>query len=85
MILSKFLSAPDRRKLLACVKPQREDHGVARHANALLLFDDATVRGWHTQYLAERSEATGAFNSNRATIHCLAMLERELWHIFLRN
>ena len=30
MIRSRFLSQSDRRELLACVKRQREDHGVAR-------------------------------------------------------
>ena len=65
---SNFLSLEDRRELLACVKRQREDHGVERWANALLLLDDGkscveiaqvlyldddTVRGWHKQYLAE--------------------------------
>ena len=34
---SDFLSLEDRRKLLACVERQREDHGVARRANAPLL------------------------------------------------
>ena len=68
MIRSNFLSREDRRELLACVKRQREDHGVARWANALLLLDDGkscveiaqvlyldddTVRGWHKQYLSE--------------------------------
>tara|TARA_B110000238_G_C15990309_1_gene379964 strand:+ start:487 stop:768 length:282 start_codon:yes stop_codon:yes gene_type:complete len=68
MIRPKFLSVEDRRELLSCVKRQREDHGVARRANALLLLDDGkscveiarvlyldddTVRGWHKQYLAE--------------------------------
>jgi hypothetical protein len=58
---SNFLSLEDRGELLACVKRQREDHGVARRANALLLLDDGkscveiaqvlyldddTVRGW---------------------------------------
>jgi DNA-binding NarL/FixJ family response regulator len=40
MTRPNFLSAEDRRELLACVKRQREDHGVARRANALLLLDD---------------------------------------------
>lgn len=54
------------------MKRQREDHGVARRANALLLLDDGkscveiaqvlyldddTVRGWHKQYLAEGWDA----------------------------
>ena len=69
---SNFLSLEDRRELLAFVKRQREDHGVARRANALLLLDDgkscveiaqvlylddATVRGWHKQYVAEGWDA----------------------------
>ncbi|MEJ6769545.1 MAG: hypothetical protein QNK95_08560 [Paracoccaceae bacterium] len=37
---SNFLSLEDRGELLVCVKRQREDHGVARRANALLLLDD---------------------------------------------
>ncbi len=37
---SNFLSLQDRQDLLACVKRQREEHGVARRANALLLLDD---------------------------------------------
>ena len=72
MIGPKFLSPEDRRELLACVKRQREDHGIARRANALLLLDDGkfraeiagvlyldddTVRGWRKQYLAEGWDA----------------------------
>ena len=66
MIRPKFLSGEDRCELLSCVKRQREDHGVARRANALLLLDDGkscveiaqvlyldddTVRSWHRQYM----------------------------------
>ncbi len=72
MIRPNFLSREDRLELLACVKRQREDHGVARRANALLLLDDGkscveiaqvlyldddTVRGWHKQYLADGWDA----------------------------
>ena len=68
MIRSNFLSREDSRELLARVKRQREDNGVSRRANALLLLDDGkscveiaqmlyldddTVRSWHKQYLAE--------------------------------
>ena len=42
-IRSNFLSRKDRRELLSCVKRQREDHGVARQAIALLLLDDEAV------------------------------------------
>ncbi|MEJ6503478.1 MAG: hypothetical protein QNL74_03175 [Rhodobacter sp.] len=40
MIRPNFLTTADRLELLSCVKRQREDHGVARRANALLLLDD---------------------------------------------
>ena len=68
MIRAHFLTTADRLELLSCVKRQREDYGVARRANALLLLDDGmscsqiakvlfldddTVRSWHKQYLAE--------------------------------
>ena len=64
MICPNFLTTADRLELLSCVKRQREDHGVARRANALLLLDDGmscsqiakvlfldddTVRSWHKQ------------------------------------
>ncbi len=54
------------------MKRQREEHGIARRANALLLLDDGkscqdvarvlyldddTVRGWHKQYLTEGWDA----------------------------
>ena len=40
MIRSGFLSSTDRLELEACVRRQREDHGIARRANAVLLLDD---------------------------------------------
>lgn len=72
MIRPRFLTAADLLELLSRVKGQREDHGVARRANELLLLDDGmscaqitkvlfldndTVRSWHKQYLAEDWEA----------------------------
>ena len=65
MIRPGFLSSADRLKLEACVRRQREDHGVARRANAILLLDDGencariakflyldddTIRGWYKSY-----------------------------------
>ena len=65
MICPGFLSAAERLELEACVRRQREDHGIARRANAILLLDDGkscqaiaeflyldddTIRGWHTTY-----------------------------------
>ena len=40
MISPGFLSRAERRELEVCVRSQREDHGVARRANAILLLDD---------------------------------------------
>ena len=40
MIRPGFLCASERRELEVCVRSQREDHGVARRANAMLLLDD---------------------------------------------
>ena len=40
MIQPGFLSLTQRRELEACVRCHREDHGVARRANAILLLDD---------------------------------------------
>ena len=40
MIRPGFLSSSDRIELEACVRRQREDHGIARRANAILLLDD---------------------------------------------
>ncbi len=62
MIRPDFLSPSEHRELEACVRSQREDHGVARRANAILLLDDGksrqaiaeflyldddTIRGWY--------------------------------------
>ena len=62
MIRPGFLSSSERLELEACVRSQREDHGIARRANAILLLDDGkscqviaeflyldddTIRGWN--------------------------------------
>jgi transposase len=65
MIRPGFLSSADRIELEACVRRQREDHGIARRANAILLLDDGescariakflyldddTIRCWYKSY-----------------------------------
>jgi hypothetical protein len=40
MIRPGFFSPAERRELVSCVRSQREDHGIARRANAILLLDD---------------------------------------------
>ncbi|WP_255418756.1 hypothetical protein [Paracoccus sp. JM45] len=42
MIRPGFLSSVDRLELEACVRRRREDHGIARRENAILLLDDVT-------------------------------------------
>jgi transposase len=61
----KFLSSSERAELMSCVRSHREDHGIARRANAILLLDDGescaqiakflyldddTIRSWHKTY-----------------------------------
>ncbi|MDG1377643.1 MAG: helix-turn-helix domain-containing protein, partial [Yoonia sp.] len=65
MICPGFLSAAERLEREACVRRQREDHCIARRANAILLLDDGgscaqiakflyldddTIRGWYKTY-----------------------------------
>ena len=40
MIRPDFLSVAERREFEVCVRRQREDHVIARRANAILLLDD---------------------------------------------
>ena len=40
MIRRGFLSSAERLELEACVRRQREDRGIARRANGILLLDD---------------------------------------------
>ena len=72
MIRPGFLSPTERRELEGCVRRQREDHGIARRANAILLLDDGksckeiaeflyldddTIRGWYKTYQCDGWEA----------------------------
>jgi len=72
MIRPGFLSSTERLELEACVRSQREDHGIARRANAILLLDDGkscqviaeflyldddTIRGWYNRYRESGWEA----------------------------
>jgi hypothetical protein len=72
MIRPGFFSSSARIELEACVRRQREDHGIARRANAILLLDDGescariakflyldddTIRGWHKTYLQDGWDA----------------------------
>ena len=60
-----FLSSAERLELEACVQRQREDHGIARRTNSILLLDagkscqeiseflyldDDAIRGWYKTY-----------------------------------
>lgn len=65
MIRPNFLSVANRHELERCVRRHREDHGIARRANAILLLDkgkncaeiaeflyldDNTIRSWYKDY-----------------------------------
>ena len=67
-----LVSSTERLELETCVGSQREDHGVARRANAILLLDDGkscqwiaefpyladdTLRGWHRSWRESGWEA----------------------------
>ena len=67
-----LVSSTERLELEACVGSQREGHGVARRANAILLLDDGkscqwiaefpyladdTLRGWHRSWRESGWEA----------------------------
>ncbi len=72
MINAPFLSSDERQKLLVCARSQREDSGVTRRANALVLLDagenfaqiakfflldDDRISHWHKEYLSGGWEA----------------------------
>ena len=72
MICPGFLSSAERLALEACVLRQREDHGIARCAKAILpldngqscvrtakflYLDDGTVRGWHKIFVQDGWDA----------------------------
>jgi len=61
----KFLSAASRLELERCLRRHREEYGIARRANAILLLDkgkscaeiaeflyleDETIRGWYKAF-----------------------------------
>ncbi len=81
MIRACVLSPAERLELEACVRRQREDHGIARRANAILLLDDGkscqaiseflyldddTIRGWYKTY---REDGWDALALNLSPIH----------------
>ena len=59
MIRNGFLSPAERLELEACVRRQREDHGIARRANAMRLLDDGKITFIHLDLAAEHGLAFG--------------------------
>jgi transposase len=72
VISSNFLSAANRLELERCLRCHREEHGIARRANAILLLDkgkpcaeiaeflyldDDTIRGWYKAFRREGWDA----------------------------
>lgn len=75
------------------MRSQREDHGVARRANAILLLDDGkscqviaeflyldddTIRGWHRTYREAGWEALSIDGWKGGTSRLTATQEAEL-------
>ena len=60
MIRPGFLSSADRIELEACVRRQREDHGIARRANAILLLDDGESCARIAKFLYLDDDTIGA-------------------------
>jgi len=88
-----FLSSSERRELEVCVRSQREDHGVARRANAILLLDDGksfqviaeflyldddTIRGWYKTYREAGWDALSIDGWKGGTSRLSATQEAEL-------
>ena len=93
MISPGFLSPSERRALEACVRRQREDHGVARRANAILLLDDGescvqiakflyldddTIRGWYKTYRETGWDALSADGWRGGQSRMISAQEAEL-------
>ena len=72
MIRPNFLSVEDRLELERCLRRHREEYGIARRANAILLLDDGkscqeiakflyldddSIRGWYKTYQRDGWEA----------------------------
>ena len=72
MIHPNFLSAASRLELERCLRRHREEYGIARRANAILLLDkgkscaeiaeflyldDDTIRGWYKAFRQEGWDA----------------------------
>ncbi|MDB9918980.1 helix-turn-helix domain containing protein [Amylibacter sp.] len=79
-IRSNFLSAANRLELERCLRGHREEYGIARRANAVLLLDkgkpcaeiaeflyldDDTIRGWYMVFRQEGWDALAKNNSRK--------------------
>lgn len=93
MIRPDFLSSSERLELEACVRSHREDHGIARRANAILLLDDGkscqviaeylyldddTVRGWYKIFCEDGWEGLSVDGWKGGQSRLLAAQEAEL-------
>jgi transposase len=93
MINSKFLNDEERARLEGVLRRHREEYGIARRANALLLLDDGkscediatflyldddTIRGWHKQYISGGFGAVFSFDWKGGTGFLTQAQESEL-------
>lgn len=97
MIRGKFLSTRQRADLEDVLRHQREEHGVARRANAILLLDDGescqtiakflyldddTIRTWYKQYLSGGFDGLFTFDWQGGTSRMSAAEEADLCAYF---
>jgi len=100
MIRGKFLSTRQRADLEDVLRHQREEHGVARRANAILLLDDGescqtiakflyldddTIRTWHKQYMSGGFDGLFTFDWRGGTSRMSAAEEADLCAHFSRT
>jgi transposase len=100
MIRPGFLTSSERLELVACVRSHREDHGVARRANAILLLDDGkscqaiaeflyldddTIRGWYKTYREGGWDALSTDGWKGGQSRMTAAQETELCAVSIRR
>lgn len=93
MIKGNFLTSPERLELERCVRRQREDHGKARRANAILLLDKGkrceqiaeflyldsdTIRNWYRTYQQEGWEVLALDGWRGGQSHMTVAQEEDL-------
>ena len=100
MIRGKFLNTRQRTDLEDVLRHQREEHGVARRANAILLLDDGkscqaiaeflcldddTIRTWHKHYISGGFDGLFTFDWQGGKSRMSVSEEADLCDYFSRS